>query len=215
MDKFRFLICTMVLCVGALFGLLFSGVNINSLSGWKDVFELLSYVATVGMAGFAIWTLDAWKSQFGFERRFDTLKELGDSFEDLRVIFKHIKHMKTYYVQRSAGDEDSALSQVLEELDRTGLMWEAAINRYSKVWRSSLFFITEEEFQSFSIPPHKLREKIKKDLVQLVEEVYDRKGPEVCFYIDFKMAGIHNELVEIFRETEVLLFKIIKKALSK
>jgi len=215
MDRFRFLICFLVLCVGVVFGLLLANAKINSFSGWKDFLEILSYVATVGMAGFAIWTLDAWKAQFGFEKRFATLKELGDSFEDLRVIFTHLRYIKAYHIEKSEGVDDSQLSELLADLERTGIMWDAAITKYAKNWRSSLFFITDDEFKTFAVNPQKLRSKIRSDLEALIQEVDGRTGPWISVYVSFKMAGINNEVVEIFRETDVLLFKIIKKSLSK
>lgn len=215
MDRFRFVICILILCVGVLLGMLLSGVNINSLSGWKDVWELLSFIATVATACFAIWTLGAWKAQFGFEKRFATLKDLGDSFEDLRVIFTHIGHIKTYWLRKSEGVEDSQLSDVLEDLERTGLMWESAINRYAKTWRSSLFFITEDQLEGFPINPNELRTKVKKDLTAVLNEVDGRTGPSISIFISFKLGGIHNEIVELFRESDVLLYKIIKLALTR
>lgn len=120
MDKFRFLICLLTMCVGVIFGLLLSGVNLNSLSGWKEVLELFSYIATISMAIFAIWTLDAWKAQFGFGKRFEALKELGDSFEDLRVILKHIEHMENYYFRKATGESDDELAMLLSDLEQTG-----------------------------------------------------------------------------------------------
>ena len=215
MDRFRFVICMLILCVGVLLGLFLSGVNINSLSGWKDVLELLSFIATVATACFAIWTLGAWKAQFGFEKRFATLKDLGDSFEDLRVIFTHIGHIRVYWLRKSEGVEDSQLSEALEDLARSGPMWDSAINRYSKNWRSSLFFITADQLKGFPINPNELHAKVKKDLTTVLNEVDGRTGPEISAYISFKLGGIHNEISELFRESDVLLYKIIKQALTR
>lgn len=214
MDRFRFVICMLILCVGVLLGLLLSGVNINSLSGWKDWWELFSYVATVATACFAIWTLGAWRAQFGFEKRFATLKDLSDSFEDLRVVFTHLGHIKTYWLRKSEGIDDADLVEVLEDLERTGLMWDSSITRYAKTWRSSLFFITVDQLKSFPINPNELRTKVKKELNAVLNEIDGRTGPEISIYISFKLGGIHNELVEIFREADVQLYKIIKQALT-
>ena len=215
MDKFRFLICLLTMCVGVIFGLLLSGVNLNSLSGWKEVLELFSYIATISMAIFAIWTLDAWKAQFGFGKRFEALKELGDSFEDLRVILKHIEHMENYYFRKATGESDDELAMLLSDLEQTGKKWDASITRYSKAWRSSLLFITEDEFVSFPIPPLELRSKIRTDLRKYVNEINGRTGFDACIYIKFKAGEIHNEIVNVFRETDLLMFEIIKKALSR
>jgi hypothetical protein len=195
--------------------MLLSGVNINSLSGWKDIWELLSFMATVATACFAIWTLGAWRAQFGFEKRFVTLKELSDSFEDLRVIFTHITHIKAYWLQKARGIEDSKLSTELQDLERSGLMWDAAINRYAKNWRSSLFFITEDQLRSFPINPYELRSKVKKDLKAVCDEINGRTGEAICVFISVHLGRINNELVEITRESDVHLYKIIKQALTR
>lgn len=215
MDRFRYLICFLLVCVGVVLGLLLSGVNINSLSGWKDIWELLSFMATVATACFAIWTLGAWRAQFGFEKRFVTLKELGDSFEDLRVIFTHITHIKAYWLQKAEGIEDSQLSAELEDLERSGLMWDAAINRYAKNWRSSLFFITEDQLRRFPVNPYELRSKVKKDLNAICNEINDRTGEAIKVFISFKLGQVNNEIVEIVRESDVQLYKIIKQALTR
>jgi hypothetical protein len=204
----------LILCVGVLLGLLLSGVNINSLSGWKDWWELFSYIATVATACFAIWTLGAWRAQFGFEKRFATLKDLSDSFEDLRVVFTHLGHIKAYWLRKSEGIDDADLAEALDDLERTGLMWDSSITRYAKTWRSSLFFISVNQLESLPINPNELRTKVKNDLTAVLNEIDGRTGPPISIYISFKLGGIHNELVEIFREADVQLYKIIKQALT-
>lgn len=78
-----------------------------------------------------------------------------------------------------------------------------------------MLFITEDEFVSFPIPPLELRSKIRTDLRKYVDEINGRTGFDACIYIKFKAGEIHNEIVNVFRETDLLMFKIIKKALSR
>lgn len=214
-DKYRYCICLLVLFVGVLLGFFISGVDINYLSGWKDFFEIFSYIATISLAGFAIWTLDAWKNQFEYQKRFDILKELADSFEDLRVIFKHIKSMKMYYCCRASGMLDSEMSELLEDLERSGQAWEIAINNYQKVWKSSLFFISDDDILLSVLSPFELRGKVGKDLRAFVADVIDKKGPAACICIEFKANAINNELAEVFRKTSAVLFETVRGSIGR
>ncbi|KFX67666.1 hypothetical protein TMS3_0120830 [Pseudomonas taeanensis MS-3] len=209
-DKYRYGLCFLVLVVGVIIGMSVSGLNLNYFEGWKSFIELASYLVTIAMAIFAIFTLDAWKKQFKSQKKFDAFQELGRSVDSLRVIHDHIENMKAYCQGKASGEASSDLLDVEDMLECTGLSWRMAVEQYMKAWRNCILFLREDEVGDFMISPFDLRNKVRSELRKLVDVVEGKEGHEICFYIQYRCDELNNELILIFREANHAIFRHVR-----
>jgi len=214
MDKYRYVICILLLATGIVIGASIAGIEINYLLKWGKILEPLSNLSTIAMAAVAIYTLNAWREQFRYQKKFEAFQELGYSIDDLRVIHRHITNMEHYYCSKASGSEDSTLTEIEKALDDTGIKWSIAIERYTKAWRNCILFLSEKDIEKFPIPPHELREKIKKDLTKIVNDTIESTGQETCIYISFQCTKLNNEIIKILKDSNLEIYQQAQRILK-
>jgi hypothetical protein len=108
-------VCVCLLLVG--FGLCF-GLIINFQNGHvaviRDVFEYLSFAATIAAAGVAIYALTAWRNEFRHNKLFECLSRLKNSVESMDICSKSLRYFMHYNIWLAKGD--SGRFQGLREL---------------------------------------------------------------------------------------------------
>jgi len=86
-------ICLGFFCVGVAYMGIYQKI---SLEKFKAVFELLSFIATIGAAVVATFTLTAWRLQWEHGERYNALKKLSLALGDLTVAYRYIRSYADY-----------------------------------------------------------------------------------------------------------------------
>lgn len=94
-----------------------------------DVVELLSYVATIALAGVALATVRSWKKQTLYARRYDAFVRLNVALQDLDVFRTWAKALPDSHYRRYTKEADDESDQVnFDYISRL-------MNRIPEVWR--------------------------------------------------------------------------------
>jgi hypothetical protein len=129
-SKFRDIaICLGYFCVGVCYMAIYQKISMEEL---KSGFELLSFIATIGAAVVATFTLTAWRSQWEHGESYSALKKLSLALADLTVVYRYI---------RSYADYISATISDVEKVSQFEALYKANQVAYSaatKEYRSAL-----------------------------------------------------------------------------
>ncbi len=156
-----------VLCV-LLFmaGVVWSPILINVPSAafkWqsiKDFFEMLSFIATIGAAIYAISSFNSWHKQFHHDKSFDALEQLGASSEQLLAVGEVIysestfEFLRAYEVRGNFKFEE--LSAACDEAKRRWALIERGVK--TRIEELSVF-VSEDDLEQLSTAFFNLQKK--------------------------------------------------------
>lgn len=141
-------------------GVVWSPIILGVFKDSKDVFETLSYIATIIAAGVAISALTSWKAQFRTERRYEELQNLREALNGLGMITRLLKAFADYHIEYRAKDgvKEKMNPRYQKDLDVIFLEWSGAVNRYSYCWRVCKPFLTVQYLNDLkSVSPDRIR----------------------------------------------------------
>ncbi|MNO74993.1 hypothetical protein D3C76_660170 [compost metagenome] len=132
MDRVVLLVCVVLVMFGAF---LFSAWG-NPKVGIKDFFEVLSYMATLGMAYFAWQALTAWKKQFNYQKRFEVLQELREATNGLMDGASYLKGLKHAHMQMHQVNDHEVLYEYNDQLRTLLKDWGSSWGRFCTLWNA-------------------------------------------------------------------------------
>jgi len=170
----------LLLAVGGI-GLFMAGVVWRPVFGdyskLKDALECTSFLATAVAAIVAIYTLNAWKSQFRHAERFKSLKDLKDAATDLHTLRGYLLAVERRCVNlMHSGGMPS--EEFFNEEEQAKQKWLDALQSYNRAWSTAVVFFSPEEERAFSGPANIFTDKYIDNTMRIVMLYANASGPE-------------------------------------
>ncbi|MHC5125533.1 hypothetical protein ACYST8_05630 [Pseudomonas inefficax] len=170
MDRVVLFACVMLVMFGAF---LFSAWG-NPEFEFKDVFEVLSYMATLGMAFFAWQALTAWKKQFNHQKHFEVLQELRQATNGLMDGAAYLKGLKHAHMQMHQYNDHEVLDEYSDQLKTLFRDWRSSWGRFCTLWNAYGHLVGPQnppEFKFAEVEPMTIDHNFRKakDMIEKME----------------------------------------------
>lgn len=135
MDRVVFLLCVVLVLFGAF---LFSAWG-NPKFQVKDVFEVLSYIATMVMAFFAWQALSAWKRQ----KRLEALQQLREGITGLTDGARYLHALRMAHIDMRQVNDREVLDDHADTLKSLKQAWRQSHDKFCPLWNAYSHFMKD------------------------------------------------------------------------
>lgn len=198
--------CLLIFAAGSVFGFIFT---IDGQVGFLAVLGALASIATVGAAIVAVIALRGWKSQFNFQKKYDSVIHLRTflySTAESRAFLTALRDHLASYLRSSDADILSDPDNYPFEFEEKWLSHFSDINR---AWDTMNVFLTDEEFREFKFAPDHIAVAVNNAKDKMIEVTFSETKNSILHLHEATNLGV-NEISQAYKGLELQTREFLK-----
>lgn len=187
LDRVVVLGCVLLLCMGLCFGLIINYEN-GPATVIKDIFEFLSFVATIAACIAAIVALRGWRAEFRYSKSYDCLSRLKSAAKNVIVVRKYFREFMHYQLFEARKDR-VIVPQQKDNFLAVKAEWDAANAELLSEIEDVDLFVGNESLSKLMALQSELSEEAFVATLKMIEMIFETD--------DLKISKVHSYQLEM------------------